>query len=85
MFLLCFILFYQITVNTNTYHNAIAIKEITSKIQTFFVLQITFVSLKFVGTVLVPSKISPRAITESSIIQAKYLPFSKLNAAALQI
>ena len=36
-------------------------------------------SLKFVGIVFVSSLISSQLITESSILLAKYLPFSQLH------
>ena len=42
-------------------------------------------SLKFVGILLVSSVISSHAITESSIILAKYLPFLQLHVAGFQI
>ena len=56
-----------------------------SKVQKFFVLQIAFLSIKFVLTVFVSSSItSSHVITESSIILAKYLPFSQLQVAGFQ-
>ena len=42
-------------------------------------------SLKLVGTVFVSSMISSHEITESSIILAKYFPFSQLHVLGLQI
>ena len=51
-------LFYQITVNTNSYrycNGAMVINQKTSKTQKFGVLQAVFFSLKFVGTVFVSS------------------------------
>ena len=46
-----------------------------SKIYIFFVLQIAFLSLKFVVTIFVSSLIiSSQVITESSIICATYVP-----------
>ena len=41
--------------------------------------------LKFVGTVFVSSIISSHEINESSVILAKYFPFSPLHVAAFQI
>ena len=46
----------------------------------FFVLQVTFFSLNFVGTIFVVSIIPSHVITESSIIRANYLTFSQLHA-----
>ena len=66
-------------------NNATVINEKASKIQKYFVLQITFDIIKFVGTVIASPIISSHATNESSIIRAKYLPFSKLNAGAFQI
>ena len=66
-----------------------------SKIYKFFVLQVTFFLLKFVGmlfagnvfvgAILVPSVTSSRIITESSIILLAYLPFSQVHVEGLQI
>ena len=64
-----------------------AINKKASKIQEFFVLQIAFFSLKFVETIFVSSSsiISSNIITESSIIIAKYLPFSQLHVAGFEV
>ena len=64
----------------------IVISKSASKIQNFFVLYIFFFLLKFVGTVcFVFFLILSHAITESSIILAKYLPFLELHKAGFQI
>ena len=57
----------------------------TSKIQKFCIVEVVFVSLKFVGKVFVSSIISSYVITESSIILAKYFSFSQLHVAGFQI
>ena len=60
-----------------------------SKIQKFYVLQITFFLLKLVGILLISSlydsTTSSQIIAESSIILEKYLPFSQLHVAGFQI
>ena len=61
------------------------INKKASKIQKFFVLQATFFSLQFVGIFFVSSIILSHVITESSVILAKDLLFSQLDAARLQI
>ena len=61
-------------------NNAVVINNKASKIYNSFILQVTYFSLKFVGTVCVVFKISSHVIIESSIILAKYLPFSKQNS-----
>ena len=55
------------------------------KYRIVFVLNIAFVSLKFVITVFISSLISLHVITESSIILAKYLPFLQLHVAGFQM
>ena len=56
------------------------INKKASKIWNFFVSQIAFLLLKFVGIVFVSAYIiSSQIITESSIILAKHLPFLKLH------
>ena len=58
-----------------------------SQIQKFCVLQVALFSLKFVGMVSFSSAsiISSRVIIESSMVLAKYLPFSQLHVAGFQI
>ena len=66
-------MFYQITVITNSYQYAMVANKKASKIKNFFVLQIAFVSIKFVVTVFVSSSIiSLHVIAEFSIILTKY-------------
>ena len=64
-------------------NNAIVIKK-TSEIWKFFVLQVTFFSLKFVGNVFVSSIISSHIITVSSVVLPKYLLFLQLQVAGFQ-
>ena len=63
-----------------TINNTIVINKNASKISKICVLQVTFFSLKFVGIVFVSSLYdfitSSQIIVESSIILAKYFPFS---------
>ena len=65
------------------------INKKASKTQKFCVLQVIFFSLKFVGIVFISSSYnfitSSYLITESSIILAKYFPFSQLHVAGFQI
>ena len=56
-----------------------------SKIYKLVVLQVVFSSLKFFEIAFVVSMISSSLINESSIILAKYLPFSQLHVARFQI
>ena len=55
----------------------------------FFILKIAFFVLKFVVLAFVSSSydsiISSHVITKSSIILAKYFPFSQLHVAGFQI
>ena len=51
----------------------------------FLFHRLFFFSLHFVITVFVSSVISSHVITESSIMLAKYLPFSQLRVAGFQI
>ena len=57
----------------------------TSKIWNFFVLHVYFFPLKFVEFYFVVSITSSHLITESSIIFAKYLPFSQRHVVRFQI
>ena len=60
-----------------------------AKYRNFSVLQITFFSSKFVGTVFVSLSYDPISssckITESSIVLAKYFPFSKQRLLGFQV
>ena len=63
------------------------------KYRIFFCFTVYFISLKFIGIVFVSSSfdlafvsiISSYVTTESSIILAKYFPFSQLHVAGFQI
>ena len=59
-------------------NNAIVIKKNASKIQKFYVLQVVFSSLKFVGIAFVSSSYDSSHV-ESSIMLAKYFSFSQLH------
>ena len=74
-------------------NNAMIMNKKASKISKFFILQIVFFSFKFVVTVFVSllhdvaaaSITLSQVITKSSIILAKYLLFSQLHVAGVQI
>ena len=59
--------------------------KIMSKVYKFFVLQVTFISLKFAQTVFVSSIILSHVITELSIKLHTYLLFSQLHVSGFQI
>ena len=70
-------------------NNDIVINKNASRIKSFYILQFAFFSLKFVGIVSVSSfygfTISSQVIVESTIVLAKYFPFSQLHVAGFQI
>ena len=68
---LSFLVFYQVRVILTAIKHAMVISKKASKIYKFFVLQVTFFSLKLVGKVFVSFIISSHVITESSTILAK--------------
>ena len=69
-------------------NNVIVINKKTSKIYEFYALQVIFFSLKFVRIVFISSLYNSitlsQIIPKSSIIFAKYFPFSELHVAAFQ-
>ena len=72
-------------INKFTMVITMVINNKASKIYKLVVLQVVFSSLKFFETAFVVSMISSSLINESSIILAKYLPFSQLHVARFQI
>ena len=86
MLLFCFT-FYQVTLNVTMVIicHAMVINKKVSKIWNFFILQVTFSSLKFFGTVFIVFIILSHIIFESSIILTKYLPFLQLDVEGFKI